>query len=727
MGRKKLLLIIILLALTTLTCQCSRNIANISHGNDLPPEQRMEILTSISDFHDSLPADGDPEEGKQALIEYLRSLSEIKSAGLTQEGNIWGQFIDGRVLKLIEATPFPPEELILSNSNSPIPDPSSPHFANIHLSTNTYLTNYSLFDQSEISDIQMNNAGYSNLPESSKALVMSSLPQRMGGEWDLVRAYLELVNYDIGATIPSVDNLKMQVNDVGVFYFATHGMKADFVDDKGIIIPKPSIEDPEAKRAYAGFLTSTPMNTENDKAYADDLDNKRLTYAATYDTLGRGIVGIERYKPGKEPTGRELVWVYAITEKFIEKYMSFSENSFVYVSACHSYQDILVQAFVKKNATVYAGWTSYTYGREAILVPTYVFQLLLGVEGHLEAAEKTKHHYRSFDQVAIWDFLRKRGMDRIEKYDSSLKFYGNKKVILAPSIKWMDVSEIEKELHLIGAFGEVPGKVIIDDVEIPLVGAWHPDKLIVELPPIDSSNGYGEVSVVVSEHEGNPVDLTRWIGELSYTVEPLEIWAPGLQQKVVVEFMIRADVHPYREKPEDDPEYRDIVPFTIQDDLSGHWEFSGRGTNSACTDIELNGEGDLSVELEETGSQSYFGIWGDIYPEQKKLDVRLQLMVLPGAGGTMTTINTCGGGEHTLPQMLIIFDNLIQSIEMDMDQDFVIQEDKQTSDTVVGHNIGATGTVEWEKVIPDFPPEEDCYSLEFSEDKMVQLEPIMIY
>ena len=736
MEKKGLFLIIILLALSMLMCQCPSNVSQLSTINKLSPEQRVEILTSISDFHDSLPADGDPEEGKQALIEYMRSLKEIESAGLTSEGYIWGQFTDGRILKLIEALPQQPEELILSGPSSPMPESLIQHAPDHLQAATTELAGNKFANLSLVLDIPVENAGHSNLPQSSKALVMSSLPHRMGGEWDWIKVYLEEENYDLGTTIPSVDNLKTQVNDVGVFYFATHGMEADYVDDEGNILPVPQVEDPTAKRGYAGLLTSTPMNPENDKAFADDLDNNRLTYIGTFDTLGRGIKGIERYKPQnkqedqeeeEEQEEREFVWVYAITEKFVEKYMSFSENSFVYISACHSFQDKLVQAFANKNATVYGGWTHQTKGREAILTPTYVFQLLLGVEGKLEEIEQTKHPYRPFDHVAIWDFLRKRGMEHIEELNSSLNFYGDKKVILAPSIKWMDVFETDEELHLIGSFGDTPGKVTIDDYEVALVGAWNPDKLIVELPPIDSDNGYGEVSVEVNDHESNPVPLTRWKGELTYRVEPQGMWAPGLQQEVVVDFMIRADIHQYREKPEDEPEYRNSVKFTIADDLSGHWSFSGRGTNSDCTDLELNGEGDLTVELEETGSQSYYSIWGEIYPEQRKLDVRLQPIVLPGAGGTITTIDTCGGAEYTLPQMLIIFDNLLQSVEIDMDQDFVIQEDEQTGTTVIGQDIGATGTLEWEKISPEMPPDEEDFSIDLQDDQWVQLDQTIVY
>ena len=296
-----------------------------------------------------------------------------------------------------------------------------------------------------------------------------------------------------------------------------------------------------------------------------------------------------------------------------------------------------------------------------------------------------------------------------------LEVAGESNIILAPSIRWMDVYEEDEELHLEGMFGDTPGKVTINHEEVSIVGSWAPDKLIVELPSIDSSNGYGDVIVTVNDHESNAVPLTLWEGEFTYTFVAEEMWAPGLEQRVEVEIAIRADVHEYREKPGDEPEYRNNIFFTLPEDLSGQWSFEGTGSEGSCTELELNGGGDLVVENEGKGDG--YNAWGEIYPDDQKIEMRFSPILGPNSGGTITITDTCGDDTVTLPQMLMIVDMLVNPIQIEMDDDFVIQEDEKTSSTVFGQDIGATGTLEWDSITPEFPPDEDYHASLFPEDE----------
>lgn len=702
--RRRISLFISLLAVSIMMCQCPLSGVFSNFGGKVSDELRNEVLTSVLEFHDSLPVDGDPEDGKQALIEYLSSLDGIEFAGIMADGSIWGEFTDGRLLMLAQAVPYPMDGEEEGDSFLPSGDSSLLQPVLTNNTDNLYLASYSLIDQNRNPEPRLAGAEGPNLPESSTAIVMSALPDRYGGEWDTIQSYMEEKNYDVNSPMPDVIALRSQVKDIGVMYFATHGAFGLPVDDKGYVLKAAYVPDDFTfENTIFGLMTSTTFSSENEESFSDDLDNLRLVYFNKVEDLGRGMKLNKKYFP-------DLHWSYAITGRFVEEYMSFSENSFVFIGACSGFDESMISSFSNSNASVYAGWTAPIAGLNARFAPMTVFQLLLGVEGHVEVIEESSHPYRPFDHVRIWSFLQERGLNidtGFRRY-AVLKVTGENKVILAPSIRWMDVYEEDEELHLEGMFGDTPGKVTINHDEVSIVGGWAPDKLIVELPSIDSSNGYGDVIVTVNDHESNAVPLTLWEGEFTYTIVAEEMWAPGLEQRVEVEIAIRADVHEYREKPGDEPEYRDNIFFTLPEDLSGQWSFEGTGSERSCTELELDGSGDLEVENEGKGDG--YNAWGEIHPDDQKIEMRFSPIIGPDSGGTITLTDTCGDDTVTLPQILVLVDMIIQPIQIDMDDKFVIQEDEKTSNTVFGQDIGATGTLKWESITPEFAPDEEYHA-----------------
>lgn len=702
MRRKGIFLFICVLALSMMMCQCPLTGALSNFGGQVSDELRNEVLTSVLEFHDSLPTDGDPEEGKQALIEYMSSLDGMEFAGIMADGSVWGEFTDGRLLMLAQAVPAPAEDQEAGGSFSPSGNSLLLRPSSTSNNENLYLAGYSPLHQNRNPDTRLAGGEGPNLPESSTAVVMSALADIYGGEWDTIQGYLEEKNYDVSNPLPDVSALRSQVTDVGVMYFATHGAFGLPVDDKGYVLEAAYVPDDFTfENTIFGLMTSTTFSSANEASFSDDLNNLRLVYFNKVEDLGRGMKLKKKFFP-------DLHWSYAITGRFVEKYMSFSENSFVFIGACSSFDESMINAFSSSNASVYAGWTAPVGGKNATLAPLTVFQLLLGVEGQEEASRP----YRPFEHASIWGFLQDRRLNidsGIRRY-AVLKVTGENKVILAPSIRWMDVFEDDEELHLEGMFGDTPGKVTINHEEVSIVGEWSPDKIIVELPPIDSSNGYGDVIVTVNDHESNAVPLTLWEGEFTYTIVAEEMWAPGLEQRAEVEIAIRADVHEYREKPGDEPDYRDSVKFTLPEDLSGQWSFEGTGKKGSCAEFELSGGGDLEVEREAEGS-AFYNAWGEIHPKDQEIEMHFSPIVGPDAGGTITLTDTCGDSTAvTLPQMLVIVDMIIKPIQIKMDDQFVIQEDEKTSNTVFGQDIGAMGTLEWDSITPEFPPDEEYHA-----------------
>lgn len=556
-----------LLALSILMCQCPASGWLSGLGGALSPQKRQEVLDSISEFQRSFTPEDDPEQVDEALIEYMTSLKGIQSAGSTEDGSVWGQFADGRMLILAVPPPQPSGEQnedhssFLPRKPSPRNQPQPKGEKKWHLVDDSHQL------WSPPGRLASSSAGGADLPGSSTAVVVSALPLSAGGEWGTIAGYLREKNYDVNNSTPTVRFLKNQVKNVGVFYFATHGGSGRPASGGN----SGSSAGGSAENGLYALETATDFSSENEASFADDLDRLRLVYFNT--------------------KGSKREWRYGITNRFVERYMSFSENSFVFIGACSSFNEGMIQSFSRSNTSLYAGWTAPVGGMNASFTPMAVFQLLLGVEGHLEVLEETAHPFRPFDHGKVWDYLKARDMDhfRVAGFVTYVKFAGEGPVILAPSIKWLDVDEPEEELQLTGTFGDTPGRVTINGQEVSLVGGWNANKLRVNLPKIDAPNGFGDVEVTVKDHRSNPVPLTRWQGELTYTVDLMDKQTSGLKQKVEVEMALRADIHPYRENPEDQPKYREGILFKIPDDLSGNWSFTGKGTTGACFEVELGG------------------------------------------------------------------------------------------------------------------------------------------
>ena len=119
---------------------------------------------------------------------------------------------------------------------------------------------------------------------------------------------------------PTVDALKT-VQNVGVFYFNTHGGFAHFGDGISVF----------------GLQTTTPCNEENDEKYDKDLE-RHLLY-----TVGSS-------NPEK--------CAYAISDLFVSEYMSFSKNSLVFLASCNS--DIIGSASFQISRNFSYIWTAFS-------------------------------------------------------------------------------------------------------------------------------------------------------------------------------------------------------------------------------------------------------------------------------------------------------------------------------------------------------------------------------
>jgi len=69
---------------------------------------------------------------------------------------------------------------------------------------------------------------------------------------------------------------------------------------------------------------------------------------------------------------------YGITSNFISQYMSFADNSLVYVDACDGARDQVRDAFKNKNGSLFVGWNERAEIGVLGKTARYVFDRLLG-------------------------------------------------------------------------------------------------------------------------------------------------------------------------------------------------------------------------------------------------------------------------------------------------------------------------------------------------------------
>ena len=590
MKNQRTFLIISVLALASLVCSLPIPGMGSGGGQEISDEERTQALEDLGAFTDSLMGTNDDFD-RQALAEHIESLPEFEAAGIAPDGSVWGRFNDGRpVIFPVYFVPAPdidPMETpssvnpLLSEDKSDVTKNVNVQLKSLHSDLKSKGTSGGL-----LSMPAFQSQGDYELPESDLAFVMNAL----GNSYGAVSTYVAVSLGSFGKyrnsdeSKPTVENLKA-VKNAGVFFIFTHGgagcMKGK-CDQGG-----------EERGEFGGWFyslwTATKQSDEKDKFYKDELDKIRLVYMyAQFET---------KDDPETLEVEGKPEWHYAITEDFILEHMSFSKNSLVFVQACSSMYTDIELGFKEKGAAFYAGWTRPTYNH---LAPRYFFDRLTGTN----LFEKINPPNRPFDYKTVFETMKndptlstattgEYGLSVLE-FDS---FHGESGILI-PSIKYMEVNEEKKELTLHGMFGSKAGEISIGGQQVKLKGDWDAEKLVVELPPAKSAGGKGDVVVTVGRHASNKAPLTLWHVKFKYTEGPEDII--GGYHWLDLDIYWRADVHKFREKPDDDvPLAQSTIKLEPADDSSAKWSCEFDGYFGEIKFSTESGEGELPFTREE--------------------------------------------------------------------------------------------------------------------------------
>lgn len=645
--KRCILLAVLGLAAATLAC--------VLWGNRISDKQRTQTLDDLAAFHDSLPG-LDEDADRQALVDYMLSRPEFKSAEVSEDGSVWGEFTDSRLVVFVVPMGAFGESQdggdSLGGASVSARLPFSP-VVEKGAATHRELINLKpVSSRSGLIDSVVTHTKAGELPAGKRGVIISAVDTTVYGSQEYtIRDLLEKKNYSVSEVDASIDSLKT-INDVDVFYFKTHGSCWDRI----------LVADEHKAKISCALMTSTPYSRKNDEMYANDLNNVRLAYMRL-----------------------EEQWYYAITDYFVSEYMHFGKNSFVYITACHSHNTAMHLGFQYAGASVYAGWTNSVRSSIDAKASTALFDLLLGTN-HVVKSEPP---HRPFDYASIAVYLADKG------YDTSVDKEGNISklkitplsgdfAILAPSIRNMEVDEQEETLTLHGIFGTNLDQVTINSISIA-VEEWTAEKIVVNLPGAMDTAGVGDVIVTVRDHESNAVPLTRWHGELRYFQQPIENW--DIKQSADFDVYFRADVHPYREEPGGELIYPHDVHFEISNDSSATFTCSGSKVidlsafDAGIVTTLASGMGEMQVDHTFEGgcfTDSSFDFRGTI--DTALLTFKPTLLGCSGwgSGCTLTT-----EGE-TEPWAMFIFECVTKGVVLPMD-DFEIYGDRVECDE--GENI----------------------------------------
>ena len=642
----------------------------------------------------------DGEMDRAALLTYFESNPQFELSGEADDGSVWARFTDGRLV--IIRPPIPK----LSEGEATLPpssDLTSPGVSYAPPAVPVTAAPDSPQEGKAVAVARQQEGRKDNLPASDKAVVMSALGAYSGNAPSVVSKWLTDNGYPSQPAPATVESLKA-VQDVGVFYFYTHGGSGclgTFEACKAKYTPAapgaPTAATPQVAYTYA-LWTSTPVSKANDATFKADLDGKFLaySYADSFDVKDK----------------EDLQWRYAITDTFVVKYMLFSQDSLVFINACSSMASTLPKALRTAKASVAVGWSDVA---EPLDRPQYFFDRLLGgkyddgVAAYQEIPNPEPPN-RPFDVDSIWQAMQAHHQTPIIFDHKGTTYTTHLEVlhlrdsfsILRPSIESVFAHEDKSQLEIWGIFGDRQGDVTvtIGGTEVA-IETWENFKIIVTLPAADKPGGSGNVVVKVRKHESNAVPLTLWRVKFTYTEGPVE--PVGAMENLYLDLYWRADVHRWRSGPDGEVHDQDPIKLVPADASSGSWDCDWHGSYGAFTFTTEVGQGELPF----TREKGPIGFTSEAKIDAKEHTISHLEFVMNLDKENTCVVRTAGGGvSGTQGYGFLFLPSLLDEIIPDMPVTGPLTLDKSWTLTAGNRALIQDGQwpyLKWE----DTKPQED--------------------
>lgn len=644
---------------------------------NLTDEQRITVLDECGTFAEAL-GDLKSDAQQQALVTYLKSRGEFEDAG-AMEGNVWAYFHDGRLALFIPDWLDKDSEI---GGRLPAPDISGGRV-----------------DKEKTIRI--------GVPEGKKVMLFNGMGTAYQDNRPKLteifsRSHTQYQPVNLDATVELLKTAK----NVDIFHIDTHGGFA----------PIRSIN---SGTTVFALWTSDSLTYEREVANKTDLETTVLAYAfALDDRLTHNIYANE--------------WHYAFTGLFADKYMSFTENSILYIDACSSsgtgasnFKERMMGK-AKNKTTTYIGWSALSDQGAGFPTSQFIFDRLLGAPVYMLEAPPQ----RPFDLDQIFGAVLKYNLG-VSRYGGILKYesIGNFEIFLAPSIKYITMDDYSSVMTIEGLFGDNSrndGKVTVGGITVPFT--WSPYKITCDLP-VTGPGSSGDVIVTVNGHESNVVPLSEWTIPLHIIRDDF-----GVKVDAKLSLKIRADVHRYRSMIEETPktERPDMLqplpaslgfPFSVAS--SGTYSVSGLRTASCVkgdctmrdTEATIAQEGTLPYSVSQPGLG--YGAYYKWSIDMKSIEVNV-IVNIPDVGMEMELYTHCDGEDeitsrHSVGSSLGIVTSKSPSLpvlQFQLDEQFNIKENEvNVMQTLPWGRCETQGYfkhfAKWPRVEPNVKPKPD--------------------
>jgi hypothetical protein len=612
-------------------------------GASISGVQRTRVINSLQTFMDSVHR-VNPTALRSALLNYFNSKPEFQSAGMAEDGSVYGVFTDGRLM--IYGVDFPDDASVAPAGASPIVPKRTNGLDKI--GSDFPSSNDAIFMYSRYS------------PNDTYNSTFETFTGHLEHDFPIVFDKIKTA-YNYVPKIATIDELK-KVSGAGIFHWATHGGEGKLAD--------------KTTDMYSLMTAEVYNNGKDTVEYKDDFAQNRLTYFAG---------GIKKDSAGAE----HLLWYYGITPAFVAKYMSFSQNSLVFIFACTSYNPLIIDGFRKAQASAYLGWDKPVLISDGYYASVFFFDRCFGTNVCVPFPSPPQ---RPFEYQYVYDDINFRGkaVSTYQGKAATLRYTqlsGNLDVLL-PTIQLVSFVNYGTYLKMTvdGNFGSVPGQVLLNGLPLTLSKPWKSNTLETDMPV-----GGGNIQVVVNGKKSNVVQLTQWNGTVTYTLTS----TGSLTRKMIANVSFLADVHRYHRLPGANIVYKDEAVF-------GGNRIVAPLTTITCT-YDCSGS-DKDVSWSGSGTIS------NIQPDPVTTVPGGFLMGTIGDEGQTTMIDFMATGYYTVKtgtsssqQKFSSADNGFASMQFPIGTGFLIKAGRIVTPTSFG-----TATTEWTDFKPFAPPDPNA-------------------
>ncbi|MCW3051601.1 MAG: hypothetical protein JWN14_771 [Chthonomonadales bacterium] len=497
-----------------------------------------------------------------------------------------------------------------------------------------------------------------------------------------IQTLLQDWGYQATLASPELDTLANGLQGDGVVYWDAHGSHLTLPSGTHTYLQTATLAD---AAAIASRMTR----------FADDFAHDRIALMVDQTIIRQNgaPVTVSNSK-------------FAINEEFITTHKwRFGANSLVFINACSSATPAFQQAFLTANAGLFIGWSNTVNDSDAVKIAPIVFDRLLGANN---ATPTENPKQRAFDFPAVQKYLHDNHLDLSQSTDkdgnsvtAQLTFSPGQGTfgLLAPTISYMGMNELKKELTINGIFGtdQSVAKVTVGGAE-QAIKSWGFNSIVCDLQPGIA----GDTIVEVRGHKSNTVQLTQWTVHFKTHME--DTLGGPLIQDGFLDVNFRADIHSHRDEPHQTP-FVPIVPFNEELNSNGQYTASGvlKGTDGKVLDT-WSGTSILQALGGTPGAKNILVCFGNIDVKNKKIDIALLGAAsegmfstrppegpepLPGTTGTLD--GEFGGGDASA------------TLHLTLNDDFSINGGVR--EQLVGDLLLR---LQWDKIVPTSPPAEQA-------------------